>query len=87
MTRLFFRLELTPVAIKAGELLVRRLFAGSQLYMNYHLVPTTIFTPFEYGVCGMSEEAAVVSIFILAILQRYNATELLHRYCVFRVHS
>lgn len=29
--------------------------------MNYHLVPTTVFTPFEYGLCGLSEEAAIVS--------------------------
>ncbi|XP_055388757.1 thioredoxin reductase-like [Condylostylus longicornis] len=52
-------LELTPVAIKAGELLVRRLFAGSTVQMDYHLVPTAVFTPFEYGACGMSEEAAI----------------------------
>lgn len=58
---LCIRLELTPVAIKAGELLARRLFAGSQVRMDYHLVPTTVFTPFEYGACGMSEETAIVS--------------------------
>ena len=26
--------------------------------MNYNLVPTTVFTPLEYGVIGLSEEAA-----------------------------
>lgn len=52
------RPELTPVAIKAGELLVRRLFSGSKQCMDWHLIPTTVFTPFEYGSCGLSEEAA-----------------------------
>jgi len=27
--------------------------------MNYHLVPTTVFTPFEYGAIGFSEEKAI----------------------------
>lgn len=56
-----FSLELTPVAIKAGEYLARRLFTKSTIQMEYHLVPTTVFTPFEYGACGFSEEAAIVS--------------------------
>lgn len=51
-------LELTPVAIQAGKLLARRLFNGSTKQMNYDLVPTTIFTPLEYGCCGLTEEAA-----------------------------
>uniref|UniRef100_A0A183INJ2 Thioredoxin-disulfide reductase n=1 Tax=Soboliphyme baturini TaxID=241478 RepID=A0A183INJ2_9BILA len=37
------RPELTPVAIHAGRL----------------LVPTTVFTPLEYGACGMPEEVAI----------------------------
>lgn len=53
------RLELTPTAIMAGKLLSRRLFAGSKLEMNYKYVPTTVFTPLEYGCCGYSEEAAI----------------------------
>mmetsp|Transcript_3840 Transcript_3840/g.9703 ORF Transcript_3840/g.9703 Transcript_3840/m.9703 type:complete len:525 (-) Transcript_3840:106-1680(-) len=52
------RPELTPVAIDAGEKLVRRLFAGSTKTVNYDLVATTIFTPSEYGVCGLSEAEA-----------------------------
>ncbi|XP_048761700.2 thioredoxin reductase 2, mitochondrial-like isoform X2 [Ostrea edulis] len=52
------RPELTPVAIMAGQMLAERLFGGSQLQMNYDLVPTTVFTPLEYGVVGMSEEEA-----------------------------
>ena len=53
------RPELTPVAIKTGELLARRLFAGSKIKMDYDLVPTTVFTPTEYGCCGLSEEEAI----------------------------
>ena len=52
-------LELTPVAIKAGRLLARRLFANSQALMDYRLVPTTVFTPLEYGAVGYSEEDAI----------------------------
>jgi len=52
-------LELTPVAIRAGELLARRLFAGATEQMDYVNVPTTVFTPFEYGCVGYTEEAAI----------------------------
>ncbi|XP_077459078.1 thioredoxin reductase 3 [Stigmatopora argus] len=50
--------ELTPVAIQAGKLLARRLYAGSTLKCDYTNVPTTVFTPLEYGSCGLSEEKA-----------------------------
>eukprot|EP00271_Cylindrocystis_brebissonii_P015462 TRINITY_DN38363_c0_g1_i1.p1 TRINITY_DN38363_c0_g1~~TRINITY_DN38363_c0_g1_i1.p1 ORF type:complete len:504 (-),score=108.36 TRINITY_DN38363_c0_g1_i1:1425-2936(-) len=53
------RQELTPVAIKAGVLLARRLYKGSKTLMDYNQVPTTVFTPLEYGCVGMSEEDAV----------------------------
>lgn len=53
------RPELTPVAIKAGERLARRLFAKSKELMDYKNVPTTVFTPFEYGIIGYSEEDAI----------------------------
>lgn len=53
------KLELTPVAIQAGKLLARRLFAGSKLKCDYINVPTTVFTPLEYGACGLSEDRAV----------------------------
>jgi thioredoxin reductase (NADPH) len=26
--------------------------------MDYHGVPTTVFTPFEYGACGLNEDDA-----------------------------
>jgi len=51
--------ELTPVAISAGQLLARRLFGGSTKQMDYVNIPTTVFTPVEYGVCGLSEEDAI----------------------------
>ncbi|XP_068099361.1 thioredoxin reductase 2, mitochondrial [Hyperolius riggenbachi] len=52
------RPELTPTAIAAGKLLARRLFGGSTELMDYDSVPTTVFTPLEYGCVGLSEEAA-----------------------------
>uniref|UniRef100_A0A8C0JQG3 Thioredoxin reductase 3 n=1 Tax=Canis lupus dingo TaxID=286419 RepID=A0A8C0JQG3_CANLU len=53
------KLELTPVAIQAGKLLARRLFAGRLEKCDYVNVPTTVFTPLEYGCCGLSEEKAI----------------------------
>jgi thioredoxin reductase (NADPH) len=55
---IYGQLELTPVAIKAGMLLSKRLFAGGTAKMDYINVPTTVFTPLEYGCCGYDEEAA-----------------------------
>ncbi|XP_043934345.1 thioredoxin reductase 3 [Protopterus annectens] len=53
------KLELTPIAIQAGKLLARRLFGGSSIKCDYINVPTTVFTPLEYGCCGLSEEKAI----------------------------
>jgi len=50
--------ELTPVAIQAGKLLANRLYKGATLKMNYQNVPTTVYTPLEYGAVGYSEEDA-----------------------------
>jgi pyruvate/2-oxoglutarate dehydrogenase complex dihydrolipoamide dehydrogenase (E3) component len=55
------RPELTPVATQAGKLLARRLFGGSRELVCYDRIATTIFTPLEYGCCGMSEEEAMIS--------------------------
>lgn len=58
------RLELQPTAVKAGALLARRLFGKAAdggpftELMDYELVPTTVFTPLEYGSIGLSEEDA-----------------------------
>lgn len=64
--------ELTPVAIQSGKQLARRLFGTSKEAFNYDLVPTTVFTPIEYGTVGLSEEVAI---------QRYGSTalEVYHR--------
>jgi len=53
------KLELTPVAIAAGRLLARRLYNGGKTLMDYRAVPTTIFTPLEYGCVGLAEEDAL----------------------------
>lgn len=55
-------LELTPVAIQAGQLLARRLFNNSLIKMNYYNVPTTVFTPIEYGAIGLSEDEAILQL-------------------------
>ncbi|TKC45421.1 hypothetical protein EI555_011713, partial [Monodon monoceros] len=53
------RPELTPTAIMAGRLLAQRLCSRSSDLMDYDNVPTTVFTPLEYGCVGLSEEEAV----------------------------
>jgi thioredoxin/glutathione reductase (selenoprotein) len=53
------RPELTPVAIKAGQLLADRLFSGKKRLMDYKMVPTVVFTPLEYGTVGLSQEDAI----------------------------
>ncbi|XP_075072762.1 thioredoxin reductase 2, mitochondrial isoform X2 [Mixophyes fleayi] len=53
------RPELTPTAIAAGKLLARRLFNKSTELMDYDSVPTTVFTPLEYGCVGLTEEDAI----------------------------
>ena len=50
--------ELTPVAIQAGKLLARRLCGVSEVTTDYVNICTTVFTPLEYGCCGLSEEEA-----------------------------
>jgi len=50
--------ELTPVAIQAGKHLANRLYAGKSTTMNYQNVPTTVYTPLEYGCVGYTEEEA-----------------------------
>jgi Pyridine nucleotide-disulphide oxidoreductase, dimerisation domain len=50
--------ELTPVAIQAGIMLAKRLFAKSNEAMDYVNVCTTVFTPIEYSCVGISEDDA-----------------------------
>jgi thioredoxin/glutathione reductase (selenoprotein) len=52
--------ELTPVAIKDGELLAQRLFGNKpDAFFDKRFIPTTVFTPSEYGTVGLSEEHAI----------------------------
>lgn len=39
-------------------MLAKRLFGNATEKMNYNDVPTTVFTPIEYGTVGLSEEQA-----------------------------
>jgi thioredoxin reductase (NADPH) len=64
-------LELTPVATKAGRLLARRLFNGATEKMDYINVPSTVFTPLEYGFVGLNELQAAKA-FPNAILKNYH---------------
>lgn len=52
------KLELTPTAIKAGKLLAERLAGVSTDLMDYESIPTTVFTPLEYGTVGLTEVEA-----------------------------
>ncbi|KAJ8606869.1 hypothetical protein CTAYLR_010260 [Chrysophaeum taylorii] len=53
------RPELTPVAIEAGRRLARRLFGGGvDEPVDYDYVPTTVFTPLEFGTVGLTEDQA-----------------------------
>ncbi|VDK87662.1 unnamed protein product [Litomosoides sigmodontis] len=51
--------ELTPVAIQAGKVLMRRIITGNSELTEYDKIPTTVFTPLEYGSCGLSEDDAI----------------------------
>lgn len=53
------RPELTPVAIHAGRKLARRLYNNQTAGMDYKMIPTTVFTPIEYGTVGYSEDDAM----------------------------
>ncbi|KAL7752685.1 class-I pyridine nucleotide-disulfide oxidoreductase-like protein [Sorochytrium milnesiophthora] len=53
------RYELTPVAVHTGRLLARRLFGNGTDLLEHRVIPTTVFTPLEYGAIGYSEEDAI----------------------------
>jgi thioredoxin reductase (NADPH) len=48
--------QLTPVAIKQGRYLAGRLFNNEDRKVKYDTVATTIFTPIEYALVGLTEE-------------------------------
>lgn len=52
--------ELTPVAIKAGRLLAERLFNNKPTAkMDYHTIPTVVFSHPAIGTVGLTEEEAI----------------------------
>ncbi|KAF1304647.1 glutathione-disulfide reductase [Candidatus Enterococcus willemsii] len=56
------KIELTPVAIAAGRRLSERLFNGkTELYLDYNLVPTVVFTHPPIATIGLSEEEAIAT--------------------------
>jgi len=48
--------ELTPTAILDGKLLAGRLLNVHDENVDWDKIPTTVFTPLEYGTIGLSEE-------------------------------
>jgi glutathione reductase (NADPH) len=52
------RVQLTPVAIAEAKVLVQNLFGGGGAHMDYHDVPTAVFSTPELASVGLSEEAA-----------------------------
>ncbi|CRH03944.1 glutathione reductase, putative [Plasmodium relictum] len=55
----FFNIQLTPVAINAGRLLVDRIFLNKTKKTNYKLIPTVIFSHPPIGTIGLSEKEAI----------------------------
>lgn len=79
------RPELMPVALNSGKLLGTRLYIvgpkfvaegksltenlPKDIFVDYDKIPTAVFTPIEYGLCGLSEEQA---------LEKYGWVEVYH---------
>lgn len=53
------RIELAPATIMSARLLIDRLYNNSNELMNYENMPSALFTPYEYGFVGLSEEEAL----------------------------
>ncbi|GAA0854485.1 glutathione-disulfide reductase [Aliiglaciecola litoralis] len=54
------KVELTPVAVKAGRLLSERLFNGQHdAHMDYDLIPTVVFSHPPIGTMGLTEPQAI----------------------------
>jgi glutathione reductase (NADPH) len=52
------RANLTPVAIREGHAVADSLFGGCPAKVEYHLIPTAVFSTPEIGTVGLSEAAA-----------------------------
>lgn len=54
------KVELTPVAVKAGRLLSERLFNNqTEAHMDYTLIPTVVFSHPPIGTIGLTEPEAI----------------------------
>ncbi|MFT5712843.1 MAG: glutathione reductase (NADPH) [Glaciecola sp.] len=54
------KVDLTPVAVRAGRLLSERLFnSKTDAHMDYDLIPTVVFSHPAIGTMGLSEKEAV----------------------------
>lgn len=54
------KVDLTPVAVKAGRLLSERLFNGQDdAHMDYDLIPTVVFSHPPIGTIGLTEPQAI----------------------------
>ncbi|MFT6330443.1 MAG: glutathione reductase (NADPH) [Bermanella sp.] len=54
------KVDLTPVAVKAGRLLSERLFnSKTDAHMDYDLIPTVVFSHPAIGTIGLSEKEAL----------------------------
>ncbi|KAH1017674.1 hypothetical protein HUJ05_008282 [Dendroctonus ponderosae] len=51
--------QMASIALQAGKLLSRRLFACSREHMDYEIFGFVLFTPLEYGAVGLTEESAL----------------------------
>ena len=52
------RVNLTPVAIREGHAVADLLYGGKDHTVDYHLIPTAVFSTPEIGTVGLSEAAA-----------------------------
>lgn len=52
------RVNLTPVAIREGHAVARNLFEGTDINIDYSLIPTAVFSQPPIGTVGLSEEQA-----------------------------
>ncbi len=52
------RVQLTPVALAEGMALVRHLYGGQSVAVDYELIPTAVFCQPNIGTVGLTEEQA-----------------------------
>lgn len=52
------RVQLTPVALAEGMALVRYLYQGQPMQLDYHLIPTAVFSQPNIATVGLTEQQA-----------------------------